>query len=167
MKKAAMLCIAIVLLTACSGQIALNPTHTPSSPSKDIDLAREILIAYFDDLYIGNYTDAVERYGGGLSQLSEWNPDLNSHDTTALLQAACERQLQCLPVRQITYATQTDPSTFKFILEFSNADGTLFVLGPCCGETETEVPPVSQFPCTVVKSQGGNFQVMCLPVYVP
>lgn len=45
-------------------------------------------------------------------------------------------------------------------------DGTLFVQGPCCGATETEEPPQSQFTFTVKKADN-RFLVEELPVYVP
>jgi hypothetical protein len=159
--------ILTTLLSACNGQIEAIPTNTPSSPSSDIDIARQVLIQYFEELNTGNFAVAAELYGGDLSELITWNADIDSNDPATLLQAACERQLQCLTIREITFATQTDLSNFEFMIEFSSADGTLFELGPCCGETATEMPPVSEFPCKVTKSQVGDFLVMCLPVYVP
>jgi len=43
------------------------------------------------------------------------------------------------------------PYEFRFIVEFKYDDGTLIMLGPCCGATETDMPPKSQFPYTVVR----------------
>jgi hypothetical protein len=54
----------------------------------------------------------------------------------------------------------------RFVVEFENEDGTLFVRGPCCGETEAEMPSQSRFPYAVQRIDG-EFQVMNLPVYVP
>jgi len=51
-------------------------------------------------------------------------------------------------------------------VEFVWLDGTLFKLGPCCGATEAEMPPVWQFPYTVKKIDG-QFKVMEGPVYIP
>jgi hypothetical protein len=48
-----------------------------------------------------------------------------------------------------------------------SSDGSLFVLGPCCGANETEMPPVSQFEYKVTRDASGQFVVMDLPPYVP
>jgi hypothetical protein len=52
-------------------------------------------------------------------------------------------------------------------VEFSLPDGTLFVLGPCCGATETEMPPVSSFAFRVQRQPDGAYAVLDLPPYVP
>jgi hypothetical protein len=58
-------------------------------------------------------------------------------------------------------------NVLKFKVHFRNPDGTLFVLGPCCGASETEMPPVSEFECDVARTSSGEFKVLCLPPYVP
>ena len=57
--------------------------------------------------------------------------------------------------------------SYIFQVEFNNPDGSLFVLGPCCGADETEMPPVSQFEYTVSRKAEGKFVVMNTPPYVP
>ncbi|MCI0551542.1 MAG: hypothetical protein L0287_11345, partial [Anaerolineae bacterium] len=73
---------------------------------------------------------------------------------------------QCLLVRTATFKI-LQGSTYIFQVEFNNADGTLFVRGPCCGANETEMPPVSQFEYRVSMTAPGKFTVMDLPPYVP
>ena len=58
------------------------------------------------------------------------------------------------------------PTEFKFVVEFSWDDGSLFVRGPCCGASETDMPPQSQFTVLVIKVDD-RFLVQQLPVYVP
>jgi hypothetical protein len=152
---------------ACSHSTQAQPTRTPASPSAEIEAARETLTAYFDELYSGEYASAASRYGGELTTLIDSNPDVDPADASALFEAACTYQLRCLPVRSIVFARQIDTATFEFSVEFSNPDGSLFILGPCCGATETEMPPISQFDCAVEKTGAGKFEVLCLPVYVP
>jgi hypothetical protein len=41
------------------------------------------------------------------------------------------------------------PMMLTFTVEFTNDDGSLFVLGPCCGATEMEMSPKTQFVYTV------------------
>lgn len=156
----------ILLSTACVN-LQTSPTHTPASPSSDIDLARAAVTQYFDDLHLRNYQAGADAFGGDLQMLIDFNADVDPNKPALLIETACSRQLQCLPLREIVYATQVNPSTFEFRITFSNPDGSLFVLGPCCGATETEMPPVSEFPCNVIKTPDGRFKVMCLPVYVP
>ena len=159
--------IGLALLSGCASFSTLENVDAPNSASMDLELAEKVLLAYFDELSRGEYNSAAARYGGDLTLMSDSNPDVDSQDLPALFEAACTRQLQCLPVRTITQATQSTTETFTFRLEFSNRDGSLFVLGPCCGATETEMPPVSEFDCSVENTAESGFQVMCLPVYVP
>jgi hypothetical protein len=60
-----------------------------------------------------------------------------------------------------------EADTYVFDVEFNNPDGSLFVRGPCCGATETEMPPESQFEYTVTKNAEGKFVVLNTPPYVP
>lgn len=156
-----------LLVGACASSEVVQAIPTPTSSSSNLDAARAVLIAYFDDLYSGEYDAAADLFGGDLSLLVDSNPTVDPADSTALLEAACTYQLRCLPVKAIVDARQLGEGSYAFELEFSNPDGSLFVLGPCCGANETEMPPVSQFDCSVEKSSEGDYRVMCLPVYVP
>jgi hypothetical protein len=145
-----------------------DPAETPEPRpiATDLDLAREALIGYFAALNEGRYAAAVNLFGGSLEYPISVNPDIDPNDPAALLEAACTRQLQCLRVLNIADEEAVSDAEFRFLVEFQNADGELFVLGPCCGATEAEMPPVSQFPYTVIKD-GDTFRVQELPVYVP
>jgi hypothetical protein len=94
------------------------------------------------------------------------NPDIPEDDYEGLWQVACARQTLCLSLARIVEQKPVAQDEFEFVVEFIWRDGTLFKLGPCCGATEAEVPPVWQFPYTVKKISGG-FRVMEGPVYVP
>jgi hypothetical protein len=54
-----------------------------------------------------------------------------------------------------------------FRVDFLNADGTLFVLGPCCGGNATDFLPQSVFYLTVMKVDKSKFTVMDMPPYAP
>ncbi len=162
-----LLIAAVLMLSACSAITQREPTSTSAPASAQFEEAQETLLAYFAELHAGEYDAAASRYGGDLAVLSEWNPAIDAADKSALLKAACTRQLVCLPVRSIISADQIDTSTYSFSVEYSNPDGSLFTLGPCCGATETEMPPVSEFDCTVKKTDQGGYVVLCLPEYVP
>jgi hypothetical protein len=147
----------VVLLAAC----------TATSTSSEADRAQDTLVDFLTMLNTKKYAEAVPLYGGDYGQLQIFNPEIDSSNQVALWTWVCENHLlQCLEVRSVTLTHQEgDASVFQ--VEFSNPDGSLFVLGPCCGANETEMPPVSQFEFTVVKDMEGKFVVLNMPPYVP
>jgi hypothetical protein len=72
----------------------------------------------------------------------------------------------CLEVQTIVQERTVSSNEFKFVVEFTNDDGSLFVRGPCCRARGTEMPPQSQFLYLVIKVDN-RFLVQGLPVYVP
>ncbi len=52
------------------------------------------------------------------------------------------------------------------MVRFLTPGGEVWTLGPCCGATEEEMPPVSEFTFTVRRTSNGS-RVQTLPVYVP
>jgi hypothetical protein len=158
MKKHVFL-LAVIFLTACMQQ----PAGTPSGAEE----AQSVLLNFLHFLNMGEYDQAVPLYGGDYDQLLVFNPQIDPSDHLALWTWVCENQLlQCLEVRSATSMNQ-EGDTYVFQVEFNNPDGSLFVLGPCCGANETEMPPVSQFEYTVTKNAEGKFVVMNTPPYVP
>lgn len=165
-----------VVLTGCgatptpvpdsSGSTGQSATGTTATAG-DLGKARVSLEAFFKALNSGRYPEAVQFYGGGYETLRDWNPDTAPDDYPKLFESGCTTNgLQCLKVRNVVKEEQVSPTEFKFVVEFSNADGTLFKRGPCCGASETEQPTRTQFDFTVTKS-GDKFLVRDLPVYVP
>ncbi len=140
-------------------------TVTPAGAS-ELDLARHTLLTFFTLLHDGRYADAALLYGGSYEDLRVQNPDVPPDDAAALWQASCTHQTPCLLVSRIVDEKSITQGEFVFVVEFIWIDGTLFKLGPCCGATEAEMPPVWQFPYTVKKIDG-QFQVMEGPVYIP
>lgn len=140
-----------------------EPTSLPSTAGE----AQQILVEFFSLLNSREYDEAVPLYGGSYEQLQIFNPEIDSADPVALWEWVCEsRILQCLQVRTATLMN-LQGNTYVFRVEFNNPNGGLFVLGPCCGANETEMPPVSQFEYPVARTTEGKFVVMELPPYVP
>lgn len=155
------MCIATVL-AACTSPPAI------SEPS-EIEPARQTLIDFFSLLSTGEYAEAVERHAYDTEfydTARQNNPDVDPEDRSALLEAACTYQYRCMEILQVVSSEQVSGTEFVFVVEFANPDGTLFVLGPCCGADETEMPPVAQFEYTVEKVDG-VLLVHGSPVYVP
>ena len=129
--------------------------------------AQDVLVDFLTLLHTKNYAGATPLYGGEYESLQVFNPELDPNDRVALWTWVCENKLlQCLEVRSTTF-TKLVGDSYIFQIEFNNPDGSLFVLGPCCGANETEMPPVSQFEFTVSRSADGKFVVMNTPPYVP
>ncbi len=153
---------------ACHVTAALCETLTPAAA--ELAQARGALEAFFDALNAGQFEKAAEIYGGSYENLIDMNPEVDPINHAALLERACTiNGFQCLKVREVVGEKQDWPDTFTFTVEFSNPDGSLFVLGECCGGGETASQSQSRFDFTVIRiTQAENaLRVQGLPVYVP
>ena len=129
--------------------------------------AHDVLVDFFRLMNEKKYRDGDALYGGSYETFQDWNPDVDPSDHIMLWKKACEQNgLQCLLARTVIFKTLTGDS-YIFQVEFSNPDGRLFVLGPCCGTSETEMPPVSQFEYKVSRNTDHRYVVMDPPPYVP
>jgi len=158
--------ILLVTLTSCSSPL---PSITTSlETDSDEVIARRVLSDYFRLLSIGEYHQAASLYAGSYDWLISNNPSVSPTDHAGLFEYGCSfNGLQCLESRTIIQDQSITLDEFVFLVEFDAADGSLFVLGPCCGATETEQSPVSRFQFHVSKLADGSFGVADLPVYVP
>ena len=157
----------ILLLAACAALPASSPEVTETTLPSTASEAHDVLVDFLTMLHTKNYAQAVPLYGGEYESLQVFNPEIDPHDRVALWTWVCENKLlQCLEVRSTTF-TKLVGDSYVFQVEFNNPDGSLFVLGPCCGANETEMPPVSQFEFTVSRNADGKFVVMNMPPYVP
>ncbi len=150
--------------------VAGSLTASMISTSDEMEMARNTLLSFFDQLSAGNYTKAAELYGGTYENLIEMNPEINSNDHAALLESACMiNGFKCLQVKDVVRQEQTWPDLFTFTLEFSNPDGTLLEISDCCGTSGLEETNQSSFEYRVARvPQAGNiFLVQTLPVYLP
>jgi hypothetical protein len=155
----------ILILIGCAPRPA--STQTATSLPLTAGEALTVLIRFFDLLNAKQYAEADLIYGGDYEQLQIFSPDAAPSDHASLWAGACERAgLQCLRVRNGVFKI-LQGDTYVFQVEFNNPDGSLFVLGPCCGADETEMPPVSQFEYRVARLSDGTFRVIDLPPYVP
>lgn len=126
------------------------------------------MIEFFALLHDGEYEQAAAFYGGSYDELTSKNPDLDPADGTSLFRNGCTLNgYQCLEILEAEPADSAGVDDFAFNVRFQNDDGTPFVLGPCCGATATEQPPVEVFRVVVHRTGDGSFRVMTLPVYVP
>jgi hypothetical protein len=157
----------IIFLASCATKPISTPQPTQTSLPSTMSEAHNVVVNFLTLLHTKNYTDAVALYGGEYEQLQVFNPEIDPNDRVALWTWVCDNQLlQCLEVRSATFkALRGD--TYIFQVEFNNPDGSLFVLGPCCGANETDMPPVSEFEFSVSRNSEGKFVVLNTPPYVP
>ena len=155
------------LLIFSSGCVPQPEVPAPASTPLTTEEAHDTLVRYFMLLNAKEYAEAAALYGGDYEILQGWNPDVDPSDHVRLWERACEQNgLQCLLILSSSLM-DLQGDTHIFQVEFSNPDGSLFVLGPCCGADETEMPPVSLFEYRVARNAEGKFLVMDLPPYVP
>lgn len=151
-------------LAACFLFLALAAAC--SAALQESEAGRQVLMAYFKALHEERYGQAAEMYGGSYDDLRYMNPNIDPNDHAALWAQGCQvNGMHCFPVRAATFKAQ-DGDTFIYTIEFTDREGGRFILGPCCGATETEMPPVHQFEYRVVH-QNGKYLVIDPPVLVP
>ena len=156
----------LALFASACGPVAEIPlpTGTPDISQS----ARQALTGFFEALNRGDYAAADRLFWDDYEILTTMNPDIAAGDHVALWKQGCQfNGFQCLKIKEIVSSEQVDADTFRFVVHFQNADGTMFVQGPCCGEDPTGVPPVSEFAYQVRRDKTGNFRVMDMPPYVP
>ena len=166
MKRAVIWLCLLILFTGC---VPATVASTPTSLSPSANEAQATLTKFFELLNSKQYADADTLYGGDYEQLRVFSPDTDPAPSghAKLWADACQLAgLQCLKVRSATFKN-LQGDTYIFQVEFSNPDGSLFVLGPCCGANETEMPPISQFEYAVGRNADHKYVVMSLPPYVP
>jgi hypothetical protein len=141
---------------------------TPQSEQATIQRATDTIRDYFQYLSHGQYASAATLYGGSYEVLREDNPLDDPFDFATLLAHACEiNGFQCLTARSISLVKSAYPHEFQFSVELQTREGELFVRGQCCGASATDMPDVSQFVYTVIRTCDDSYVVLELPPYVP
>jgi hypothetical protein len=159
MKPILVMLLFALLFSACA----------PATPAGPEDQAAQALTDFFGALNRGDYNAAVALFGDDYEVLTGMNSaSIPASDHVALWKQACQSNgFQCLKVKEIVSSEKVDEDTYQFVVHFANADGSLFVQNPCCGEDLTATPPISEFTYEVRRNDQGKFQVMDTPPYVP
>jgi len=128
--------------------------------------AQRVLVDFFERLHAGEYTAAADLYGGSYDVMLGHNPEFDPADHAGMLEAACTiNGAQCLVVAAVESLGSELAGEFTFEVQFANEDGSLFTLGPCCGETQGTAQ--SKFIFHVRKTAEFVFHVMEPPIYEP
>lgn len=156
MKQIVVLILSI-LISACSNLTSPDPENAQTS-----------LLEFITYLNEGSYEKASDLYGGDYEDLLSMNPEIPPKEVVSLWQNACEiNGFQCLQARSVSLEEQISITEWKFLVEFTDINGSLFTLGPCCGADADEMPPQTQFEFIVRKTGGGEFLVMTMPIFMP
>lgn len=159
-----LIALMLFLMSCAPEQGKLPPTAAPG----DDERARHVLVDFLQSLHDGQYDKAAQLYGGTYQTMIDHNPSINPNDHSALLRNACAiNGAQCLLVKSAGMDTIVSETQFVFNVELLNADGTLFVLGPCCGGNETDFPPQSAFHFMVLKVDKDRYVAKDMPPYAP
>ena len=130
-------------------------------------LAEQTAVAFFKDLSAGRYEKAAAMYAGDYAVLASLTSEIPPDDHAGLWQNGCEISgLQCLQIYRIVNTEKFSLNEFRISVEFRDPSGGVFILGPCCGATVEEMPPVSQFDVYVIE-RDNNYYVTSLPVLLP
>lgn len=168
MKAAAIFLIALILLGACQPTEPDSTVPLPGQTAPPESQAKIDLTNFFVYLNHGKFEQAAALYGGSYEELVYFNPDVDTQDKAGLLKNACEvNGFPCLQLYSYDLLEKTVEGVYVFSVSFRNADGSQFVLGPCCGADETQMPPVSAFTVRVRCGETYPCQVLDLPPYVP
>lgn len=157
-RRVTVLVITLAVLAGCASQ----------PDTDELQAAQTELVAYFASLAHGDYETAAAMMADNpdfweMAQAN--NPDVDPDDEAVLLRAVCERQSLCMPVHDVVDGEEVKEGEYRFTVRFA-LEGEVFVLGPCCGADETEMPPISEFSYEVIKD-GDRFMVKAEPLYVP
>lgn len=155
----------VLFLISCT----TNVIGTPKTKQYgDEQHAQQALIDFLENLHDEQYEEAAKLYGGTYEIMIDQNPAIDPADHAPLMQNACTiNGAQCLGVKSAVLDRDVSAIEFAFKVEFLNEDGTLMVLGPCCGGNVTDSPPQSSFIFSVIKARDGKFLVMDMPPYMP
>jgi len=148
--------------------LSLADGTVQSDPPQDIDQASHALQSYFNALQAGLYQEAAQWFGGSYEPLQAMNPDIAPENTVALFERACTLNgYHCLEMDSLLLTHVTQAGNYHFEVSFTDSEGNLFVVNPCCGADLETLPPAWLFQFSVQVDANGRYKVQELPVYTP
>ncbi len=130
-------------------------------------IAKNTLTNFFDNLDKQKFAKALEYFTtdeGIRESLNIYNPDGETAKED-IIENYCQATMTCLKAK-IMEIQKVNDSEYVFKVQFIKSDGSLFILWPCCGASEEEMPPTDTFNYTV-KNIDNTFKVTTPPLYVP
>lgn len=113
------------------------------------------LARFLDDLYGRRYDQAAAAYGGRYEPLRALAGLTDEATGSATWQALCDsRILLCELPSRLPETTAHTPTSFEFLVAFSNPDASTFMGRPCCTLGDADDAPQTQFAFFVFRAQG-------------
>ena len=165
--KKIVLLIGVFLFLSSCGTSALNLNENKENIPNEAEIAENTLTAFFENLSKNEFSKAINFFSPNDSDwenLKVYN-EPNETDKVKMIENYCKATTTCLEA-EILETAKISEDEYRMIVRFLNKDGGIYVLGPCCGATEEEMPPQNEFDFTV-KKINGSFKVITPPVYVP
>ncbi len=160
-----------ILTIAGIGIIIAISTFVFVSRNKETSMTAEnTLLTFFDHVSRNQFEKASrllepENSGTLWEELKNFSLPEQREDKATVLKNYCEAVGTCLPAEILKTAKESD-NIYMFTVQFRKPDKTIFILGPCCGATEEEMPSKTEFDFTVKKIDS-TFRITTPPVYVP
>lgn len=158
------LCLAFVILL-----LTLSPHYQASLriSQGELNSAQQVLIDFYQALNAKNYPQAVSLYQGDYQFLIDWNPADIASQKEKLWQNGCEiNGLHCLKIKNILNYQNIGENKYRFLVQFANNDGSVFIRRPYCGASEKDQPSTSRFDQEVIR-QDNKYYVVSQPIYTP
>lgn len=154
----------LVLSGCASGKTATDQA------AAELTAAETVLTAFFGDLASGLFDEAVPKFAPEENDPEAWNwlagfGEDGAEGRDRVLKNYCAAVGTCLPAKVVSSVSE-EAGTFVFKVQFLKPDGGIFVLGPCCGASEEEMPSRDTFDY-IVKKIDGTYKVITPPQYVP
>jgi hypothetical protein len=157
--------LAVFFMTGCEK----TPLNQSKNTVEDTVVAQNTLIAFFNYLNDDKFDKAVELFEPTGIDSWEWlanfSPEEERDNKPLVLKNYCLATQTCLKANVLNIKKQTE-NDYILSVQFIKKDNNTFVLGPCCGATEEEMPSMDKFDYNV-KKVNNLFKVATPPVYVP
>lgn len=143
---------------------------TTTSIQDESAKAVEVLVSFFAYLSNQNFEKALTLFelddpANSWEGLENFSLPEDRNNKAKVLNNYCEATGTCLKAKIIETKKEND-DTYNLVVQFQNTNGSIFVLGPCCGATEEEMPSRDKFDFKV-KKINNLFKVTTAPVYRP
>jgi hypothetical protein len=147
-----------------------NESDKISSTKDESIKAAEALVSFFMYLSNQNFEKALTLFelddsANSWAGLESFSLPEDRNDKVKVLKSYCKATETCLEAKVIETKQETNDS-YNLVVQFKNTDGSTFILGPCCGATEEEMPSKDKFDFKV-KKFNNEFKVTTAPVYSP
>jgi WD40 repeat protein len=134
--------------------------------------AKQVLLTYLDDLYLGNYTaaaglyfsDRIDPNSPDFQYLQKSHPQVDLTNIANLLQTLCEdKRFPCAKFRDVIFQGSMNGRGISFYVEFAAPDGSALVSPIPCSQVFSTCQPTKAFLFNLVKNDSGEYKLASLP----